>query len=310
MAGLRYKFDLVLGTEAGCQEAGEGEKRCQMDVYSVPWQEQMSVQWDNVKCGSQQEVEEVTTKANRIHLSVPLVKELPQVRVGIVDLSDQALLGSDDHDKVPHGEILGGSPHGPKFDDGYSVKELKSLAESQAELKQLQSLGAFHEFLTEHGKEYKDRAEYKFRYGVYKENMKKIQFLRETERGTASYGATEFADLTETEYKERLGLTPVWKSHKLQEDPIHWPPADIPDVELPTEFDWRDHNAVTEVKNQGQCGSCWAFSVTGNVEGQYAVKHGELLDLSEQELVDCDTRDNGCGGGLPENAYKGRRWAL
>jgi len=304
VAGLRYKFDLVLGTEAGCQEAGEGEKRCQMDVYSVPWEEQMSVQWDNVKCGSQQEVEEVTTKANRIHLSVPLVKELPQVRVGIVDLSDQALLGSDDHDKVPHGEILGGSPHGPKFDDGYSVKELKSLAESQAELKQLQSLGAFHEFLTEHGKEYKDRAEYKFRYGVYKENMKKIQFLRETERGTASYGATEFADLTETEYKERLGLTPVWKSHKLQEDPIHWPPADIPDVELPTEFDWRDHNAVTEVKNQGQCGSCWAFSVTGNVEGQYAVKHGELLDLSEQELVDCDTRDNGCGGGLPENAYK------
>jgi len=343
VAGLRYKFDLVLGTEAGCEEAEE--KRCEMDVYSVPWQQEMSIQWENVRCDTG---EEVTTKANRIRLSVPLIKYLPQVRVGIVDLTGKEfldsdidkiplkkpllgsddhdkvphgkpllgsddhdkvphgkpLLGSDDHDKVPHGLIMGGSAHGPMFDDSYTVKELKSEATSQEELKQLQSLGAFHEFLRSSGKEYKDREEYKFRYGVYKDNMKKVQFLSETEQGTATYGATVFADLTEAEFKQQLGLTPVWKSRRMNEDPIHWPPADIPDIELPKEFDWRAQNAVTEVKNQGQCGSCWAFSVTGNVEGQYAVKHGQLLDLSEQELVDCDTRDNGCGGGLPENAYK------
>jgi len=180
--------------------------------------------------------------------------------------------------------------------NGASYIRDKLLSRSGA---QLQSLSAFHDFMMYHNKSYSSKEEYKMRYNVFRSNMKIVEKLQALEQGTAVYGATHLADLTQEEFKKNyLGYT-----RNLRDD-IHWPPADIPDIDLPDSWDWREKGAVTEVKNQGFCGSCWAFSTTGNVEGQNAVKNGELISLSEQELVDCDKRDLGCNGGFMENAYQ------
>jgi C1A family cysteine protease len=73
--------------------------------------------------------------------------------------------------------------------------------------------------------------------------------------------------------------------------------ANFANETVPASVNWINAGAVTPIKDQGQCGSCWAFSSTGALEGIHAIESGTLLSFSEQQLVDCSTANGGCGGG-------------
>ncbi|XP_037072414.1 putative cysteine proteinase CG12163 isoform X2 [Pollicipes pollicipes] len=165
-------------------------------------------------------------------------------------------------------------------------------------------LAKFAAFVRQYNRTYPSSAEYRRRMQVFADNMEHARNFQRMERGTARYGITKFSDMTVEEFRAtRLGLG-LSRPRPAPAGAFRQP-AVIPDIaDMPASFDWRDKGAVTAVKDQGQCGSCWAFSVTGNVEGQYFIKHKKLLSFSEQELVDCDTDDHGCQGGWPDQAYK------
>ena len=129
--------------------------------------------------------------------------------------------------------------------------------------------------------------EYQFRLGVFLTNAR---FVDEHNRRQSTFklALNRFAVYTQTEYEALLGD----RSHSLPHVQYY-----IPISEPPNQCDWRDSGVVNEIQDQGDCGSCWAFSLIQSVESQCAVKRGILHKLSEQELVDCSPESGGCGGG-------------
>ena len=110
----------------------------------------------------------------------------------------------------------------------------------------------------------------------------------------------QFADLTQDEFAATYtGL----KLESLWSDLPRLGTNEYSGAALASSVDWTTQGAVTPVKNQGQCGSCWSFSTTGALQGAWAISTGNLVSLSEQQFVDCDTVDSACNGGLLDNAF-------
>ncbi|XP_073995819.1 procathepsin L-like [Rhodnius prolixus] len=159
------------------------------------------------------------------------------------------------------------------------------------------------EFKARFGKNYKNSFEEIFRMSVYKENQKKIdEHNKRYEVGEVSYKLkmNHFGDLMQHEFK---ALNKLKASSKLQNSENVFRATG---GKLPASLDWRKNGAVTPVKDQGQCGSCWAFSTTGSLEGQLFLKSKKLVSLSEQQLVDCSGNfgNEGCDGGLMDQAFQ------
>ncbi|XP_004713618.1 cathepsin F [Echinops telfairi] len=160
----------------------------------------------------------------------------------------------------------------------------------------------FKNFVTTYNRTYGTKEETSWRMSVFTNNMIRAQKIQSLDRGTAKYGVTKFSDLTEEEFRT-IYLNPLLREDSGKK--LHR--VKMPNDPAPPDWDWRPKGAVTKVKDQGMCGSCWAFSVVGNVEGQWYLNQGSLLSLSEQELLDCDKVDKACMGGIPSNAYEAIR---
>ncbi|KAB7503959.1 Cathepsin L [Armadillidium nasatum] len=135
----------------------------------------------------------------------------------------------------------------------------------------------------------------------------KIQIAQHNQlfyEGKKSYfmGVNKFSDMFLSERIHKMGVT--YKVDEIRPKGVPTFISPNKDVEIPAAIDWREKGAVTQVKDQKDCGSCWAFAAVGSLEGQHFRKTGKLVSLSEQNIVDCDTKDYGCGGGFPSDAYE------
>jgi len=160
----------------------------------------------------------------------------------------------------------------------------------------------FEDFKKAHDRKYSSPAEEAKRLRIFVSNMKKAEKLQAL-NPLATFGANEFADMSAAEFKIRHNGEKHFKLQQQRRRPVA--PMFTEEQVQGTEssIDWRAKGAVTYVKNQGQCGSCWSFSTTGSIEGQWFLAGNALVALSEQELVSCDTTDDGCNGGLMDNAF-------
>jgi len=153
----------------------------------------------------------------------------------------------------------------------------------------------WEKFVSSFEKSFIDEAEKLFRFSVFQRNFDFIHAYNRKSNG-ARLDVNAFADMTQKEFSSKfLGGIPTKAAYTAEA---------VINATVPASVDWTTKGAVTPVKNQAQCGSCWAFSAVGAIEGAIFLAQNKLESLSEQQLVDCDKVDSGCSGGLMDNAFQ------
>ena len=161
----------------------------------------------------------------------------------------------------------------------------------------------FTNFQERFSKRYENIQEMETRFQIFRTNLRNIILHNLDNTQNFTMGINQFTDLTPQEFKDQYvgGLKAEVGSYGCKTFSSSASGA-------PSSIDWRNKGAVTSVKDQGQCGSCWTFSSTGAVEGAWAIAKGQLIDLSEEQLVECATGisygSHGCNGGQMEGAFK------
>jgi cathepsin L len=145
----------------------------------------------------------------------------------------------------------------------------------------------FYDHVSKFGLSYGTDEEFQFRLAEFAKKDAAITKIN-AEQSSFTVGHNQFSTMTDFEYKRLLGF-------KGTQEPVEYTTLDT--TNLADSVDWRTKGAVNAVKNQGQCGSCWAFSATSAVESAHFLATGSLLDLAEQQVVDCDHTSYGCNGG-------------